>query len=194
MYSIVAFNMSQYNFASVLCILCSFTFCKENDLVLKFLPALMSLLVDDQMRIVNRRLNDTADDTDLKSIPPFLLKYIRRNKIGATLILYYVLHVTSKRNKEALARILPNIVKTESDLSFNDIFLHPFVAQLSVLLEEFFLRLFLWGDIWWVSPAWSLERECSKTLSEVDGIRLSQTTVGETLHAAERSGTQTRGI
>ncbi|XP_054769997.2 negative elongation factor B-like [Lytechinus pictus] len=109
----------------------------ENDLVLKFLPALMSLLVDDQMRIVNRRLNDTSDDTDLKTLPPFLLKYIRRNKIGATLILYYALHATSKRNKDALARVLPNIVKMEGDLSFNDIFLHPFVAQLSVLLDEF---------------------------------------------------------
>ncbi|XP_781074.3 negative elongation factor B [Strongylocentrotus purpuratus] len=109
----------------------------ENDLILKFLPALLSLLVDDQMRIVNRRLNDTGDDSDLKTLPAFLLKYIRRNKIGATLILYYVLHVTSKRNKDALARALPNIVKMEGDLSFNDIFLHPFVAQLSVLIDDF---------------------------------------------------------
>ncbi|XP_071499892.1 negative elongation factor B-like [Diadema setosum] len=114
----------------------------ENDLVLKFLPALMGLLVDDQMRVVNRRLNDTSDLDDMKSVPAFLLKYIRRNRIGATLILYYVLHITSKRNKDALARILPFVVKTESDLSFNDIFLHPFVAQLSLLLEEFSSELF----------------------------------------------------
>ena len=65
--------------------MCTYSFCfllyQENDLILKFLPALLSLLVDDQMRIVNRRLNDTGDDSDLKTLPAFLLKYIRRNKI-----------------------------------------------------------------------------------------------------------------
>ncbi|XP_038063635.1 negative elongation factor B-like [Patiria miniata] len=109
----------------------------ENDLVVRFLPSLVSLLADDYTRQINRRIHETEDDPKLKDVPNQLLKSSRKDRIAATLLLYYILYITRQRNKEALSRILPKIIKTESNMSYEDIFLHPFSSQLALMGEDF---------------------------------------------------------
>ncbi|PIK62052.1 putative negative elongation factor B [Apostichopus japonicus] len=109
----------------------------DNDIILKFLPCLMSLLVDDHIRIINRKLNEATPSALPKDIPTYLLKTIRKSRTASTLTLYYVLHVTRLRNKEALTRILPKVVRTEGDLTWDDNFLHPFTSQLIGMSDDF---------------------------------------------------------
>ncbi|KAJ8038512.1 Negative elongation factor B [Holothuria leucospilota] len=109
----------------------------DNDIILKFLPCLMSLLVDDHIRNISKKLNESTEFPHSKDIPAFLLKTIRKNKTAATLTLYYVLHVTRQRNKDALSRVLPKVVRTEGDLTWDDTFLHPFTSQLIGMADEF---------------------------------------------------------
>lgn len=97
----------------------------------------MSLLVDDHIRIINRKLNEATPSGLPKDIPTYLLKTIRKSRTASTLTLYYVLHVTRLRNKEALTRILPKVVRTEGDLTWDDNFLHPFTSQLIGMSDDF---------------------------------------------------------
>lgn len=97
----------------------------------------MSLLVDDHIRNINKKLNESTEIPHSRDIPAFLLKTIRKNKTAATLTLYYVLHVTRQRNKDALSRVLPKVVRTEGDLTWDDTFLHPFTSQLIGMADEF---------------------------------------------------------
>lgn len=56
--------------------------------------------------------------------------------------LYYVLHITKQRNKNALLRLLPGLVETFGDLAFSDIFLHLLTGNLALLADEFALEDF----------------------------------------------------
>lgn len=56
--------------------------------------------------------------------------------------LYYVLHITKQRNKNALLRLLPGLVETFGDLAFSDIFLHLLTGSLALLADEFALEDF----------------------------------------------------
>uniref|UniRef100_A0A8C9T4L6 Negative elongation factor complex member B n=1 Tax=Scleropages formosus TaxID=113540 RepID=A0A8C9T4L6_SCLFO len=66
-----------------------------------------------------------------------LLRYLQENRVACEMGLYFVLHITKQRNKNALQRLLPALVETHNDAAFSDIFLHLLTGHLTLLSDEF---------------------------------------------------------
>ncbi|XP_064420477.1 negative elongation factor B isoform X2 [Latimeria chalumnae] len=112
---------------------------REIELITKFLPLLMSFVVDDYTFTVDQRLpaEEKGPITYPSAIPEPFTKLLQENRVACEVGLYYVLHITKQRNKNALLRLLPALIETYNDMSFNDIFLHLFTGNLTLLSEEF---------------------------------------------------------
>ncbi|XP_036117955.1 negative elongation factor B isoform X1 [Molossus molossus] len=116
----------------------------EVELITKFLPTLMSFVVDDYAFNVDQKLpaEERAPATYPNTLPEGFTRYLQEQRMACEVGLYYVLHITKQRNKNALLRLLPGLVETFSDLAFSDIFLHLFMGNLVLLAEEFALEDF----------------------------------------------------
>lgn len=113
----------------------------EVELITRFLPTLMSLVVDDHSFNVDQKLpaEDRAPVTYPNTLPETFTKFLQEQRMACEVGLYYVLHVAKQRNKNALLRLLPGLVETFSDLAFGDIFLHLLTGNLALLADEFAL-------------------------------------------------------
>ncbi|KAL8174407.1 UNVERIFIED_CONTAM: hypothetical protein K2H54_043988 [Gekko kuhli] len=111
----------------------------EVDLITKFLPTLMSFGVDDYTFTVDQKLpsEDKGTPPYPSAIPEMFPKFLLEHRIACEIGLYYVLHITKQRNKNALLRLLPSLAETFNDLAFGDIFLHLFTGNLTLLADEF---------------------------------------------------------
>ncbi|XP_053328309.1 negative elongation factor B [Spea bombifrons] len=111
----------------------------DPELITKFLPLLMSLVVDDYTFSVEHKLptEDKAPVTYPNTLPEPFTKFIQENRIACEVGLYYILHITKQRNKNSLLRVLPALKETYGDTSLTDIFLHLFTSNLTLLSEEF---------------------------------------------------------
>ncbi|CAI5794349.1 negative elongation factor B [Podarcis lilfordi] len=111
----------------------------EVDLITRFLPLLMSFVVDDHTFTVDQKLplEDKGPATYPTTIPDLFPKFLQEHRIACEIGLYYVLHITKQRNKNALLRMLPALGETFNDLAFSDIFLHLFTSNLTLLSDEF---------------------------------------------------------
>ncbi|XP_033029572.1 negative elongation factor B-like [Lacerta agilis] len=111
----------------------------EVDLITKFLPLLMTFVVDDYTFTVDQKLplEDKGPAPYPTTIPDIFPKFLQEHWIACQIGLYYVLHITKQRNKNALLRLLPTLGETFSDLAFSDIFLHLFTSNLTLLSDEF---------------------------------------------------------
>nr|XP_028571733.1 negative elongation factor B [Podarcis muralis] len=111
----------------------------EVDLITRFLPLLMSFVVDDHTFTVDQKLplEDKGPATYPTTIPDLFPKFLQEHRIACEIGLYYVLHITKQRNKNALLRMLPALGETFNDLAFGDIFLHLFTSNLTLLSDEF---------------------------------------------------------
>ncbi|XP_010838666.1 PREDICTED: negative elongation factor B [Bison bison bison] len=69
-------------------------------------------------------------------------KFLQEQRMACEVGLYYVLHITKQRNKNALLRLLPGLGETFGDLAFGDIFLHLLTGSLALLADEFALEDF----------------------------------------------------
>ncbi|KAB1280310.1 Negative elongation factor B [Camelus dromedarius] len=142
----------------------------EVELITRFLPTLMSFVVDDHTFNVDQKLpaEEKAPVTYPNTLPESFTKYGLRAPLGGGVAvvlpradrcgvggrflqeqrmacevgLYYVLHITKQRNKNALLRLLPGLVETFGDLAFSDIFLHLLTGNLALLADEFALEDF----------------------------------------------------
>ncbi|XP_032993636.1 negative elongation factor B [Lacerta agilis] len=111
----------------------------EVDLITRFLPLLMTFVVDDHTYTVDQRLplEDKGPAPYPTTIPDIFPKFLQEHRIACEIGLYYVLHITKQRNKNALLRLLPTLGETFNDLAFSDIFLHLFTSNLTLLSDEF---------------------------------------------------------
>ncbi|XP_034996904.2 negative elongation factor B-like [Zootoca vivipara] len=111
----------------------------EVDLITKFLPLLMTFVVDDYTFTVDQKLplEGKGPAPYPTTIPDILPKFMQEHWIACQIGLYYVLHITKQRNKNALLRLLPTLGETFSDLAFSDIFLHLLTSNLTLLSDEF---------------------------------------------------------
>ncbi|XP_069768348.1 negative elongation factor B isoform X1 [Narcine bancroftii] len=111
----------------------------EIELITKFLPNLMAFVVDDHSFNVEQKLPSEEKAANLypTSLPELFIKFILENRVACEIALYYVLHITKQRNKNAILRLLPSLVETYNDMAFSDIFLHLFTSHLTLLTEEF---------------------------------------------------------
>ncbi|KAF5921523.1 hypothetical protein HPG69_008925 [Diceros bicornis minor] len=148
----------------------------EAELITRFLPTLMSFVVDDHTFNVDQKLpaEEKAPVTYPSTLPESFTKYglaglrwgaratgalggcvdallgltvcgrrfLQEQRMACEVGLYYVLHITKQRNKNALLRLLPGLVETFGDLAFGDIFLHLLTGNLALLADEFALEDF----------------------------------------------------
>ncbi|XP_047554659.1 negative elongation factor B [Lutra lutra] len=116
----------------------------EVELVTRFLPMLMSFVVDDHTFNVDQKLpaEEKAPVSYPNTLPESFTKFLQEQRMACEVGLYYVLHVTKQRNKNALLRLLPGLVETFGDLAFGDIFLHLLTGNLALLADEFALEDF----------------------------------------------------
>ncbi|CAL8248423.1 unnamed protein product [Merluccius merluccius] len=111
----------------------------DPEVVTRFLPAMMSVVVDDHTFTVEQRLpsEEKNSPTYPTSLPDSFTKYLQENRVACEMGLYFVLHITKQRNKNALQRLLPVLVDTHNDMAFGDIFLHLLSGHLTLLSDEF---------------------------------------------------------
>ncbi|XP_042335584.1 negative elongation factor B [Sceloporus undulatus] len=111
----------------------------EVDLITKFLPLLMSFVVDDYTFTVDQKLpsEEKGPVPYPTAIPEIFPKFLLEHRIACEIGLYYVLHITKQRNKNAFLRLLPALLETFNDLAFGDIFLHLLTGNLTLLADEF---------------------------------------------------------
>uniref|UniRef100_A0A6Q2YWP3 Negative elongation factor complex member B n=1 Tax=Esox lucius TaxID=8010 RepID=A0A6Q2YWP3_ESOLU len=111
----------------------------ELEVVTRFLPAMLSVVVDDYTFTVEQKLPN-EEKTSLSyptALPDAFNKYLQENRVACEMGLYYALHIAKQRNKNALQRLLPALVETYNDMAFGDIFLHLLTGHLTLLSDEF---------------------------------------------------------
>uniref|UniRef100_A0AAZ3Q3X3 Negative elongation factor B n=2 Tax=Oncorhynchus TaxID=8016 RepID=A0AAZ3Q3X3_ONCTS len=111
----------------------------ELEVVTRFLPAMLSVVVDDYTFTVEQKL-PSEEKTSLTyptALPDAFNKYLQENRVACEIGLYYTLHIAKQRNKNALQRLLPALVETHNEMAFGDIFLHLLTGHLTLLSDEF---------------------------------------------------------
>nr|XP_058927779.1 negative elongation factor B isoform X4 [Kogia breviceps] len=83
----------------------------EVELVTRFLPTLMSFVVDDHTFNVDQKLpaEEKAPVAYPSALPESFTKFLQEQRMACEVGLYYVLHITKQRNKNALLRLLPGL-------------------------------------------------------------------------------------
>ncbi|KAK7933269.1 hypothetical protein WMY93_004165 [Mugilogobius chulae] len=109
------------------------------EVVTRFLPAMMSVVVDDHIHVVEQKLpsEEKSSLTYPTALPNAFIRFLLDNRVACEMGLYYVLHIAKLRNKNALQRLLPSLVETYNDMAFGDIFLHLLTGHLTLLSDEF---------------------------------------------------------
>ncbi|NXE40441.1 NELFB factor, partial [Ptilorrhoa leucosticta] len=105
----------------------------EAELITRFLPLLMSFVVDDHTFTVDQKLpsEEKGPIPYPSTIPEAFTKFLQENRIACEIGLYYILHITKQRNKNAFLRLLPALGKFLSHLLFCDVCLFVLVTLLS---------------------------------------------------------------
>ncbi|TDH12479.1 hypothetical protein EPR50_G00047450 [Perca flavescens] len=109
------------------------------EVVTRFLPAMMSVVVDDHTLNVEQKL-PSEEKSSLSyptTLPDAFNRYLQENRVACEMGLYYVLHIAKLRNKNTLQRLLPALLETYNDMAFGDIFLHLLTGHLTLLSDEF---------------------------------------------------------
>ncbi|XP_033331868.1 negative elongation factor B [Megalopta genalis] len=138
----------------------------DSQVVTKFLPALMSLMVDDQIRQLNCKLPPDERESAIAIIehsgppPDACQAYAQLSGVAAVLSMYYALHVgggggvgRARGDARGLMRVLATLPNCQAQRAFEDPFLHTLVSLLilnmadefsnesfcTVIFDEFFL-------------------------------------------------------
>ncbi|TNM90182.1 hypothetical protein fugu_004416 [Takifugu bimaculatus] len=109
------------------------------EVVTRFLPAMMSVVVDDNIFTVEQKLPSEEKSSQVYPtlLPDAFYRYLQENRVACEMGLYYIFHIAKLRNKNALQRLLPSLVDTYNDMAFGDIFLHLLTGHLTLLSDEF---------------------------------------------------------
>lgn len=115
----------------------------DPQVVTKFIPALMSLMVDDQVRQLSAKLPPDERESAITIIehsgpaPDACQAYVQESSVASILSMYYTLHTARSKDRVGLMRILGTLAGCESDRAFEDPFLHFLVSLLVHMGEEF---------------------------------------------------------
>ncbi|ENN73145.1 negative elongation factor B [Dendroctonus ponderosae] len=115
----------------------------DSQVVTKFLPALMSLMVDDQVRQLSGKLPPDEREAAITVIehagplPDAVEAYIQDSTVASILAMYYTLHVAKAKDRVGLLRILTVLANCKDDRAFEDPFLHSLVHLLISNPDEF---------------------------------------------------------
>ncbi|XP_017780836.1 PREDICTED: negative elongation factor B [Nicrophorus vespilloides] len=115
----------------------------DSQVVTKFIPALMSLVVDDQIRQLSTKLPHDEREAAITliehsgSLPDAVEAYIQESPVASILAMYYTLHVTRHKDRSGLLRVLTVLGNCKDDRAYEDPFLHSLVALLMHIPDEF---------------------------------------------------------
>lgn len=115
----------------------------DSQVVTKFVPALMSLMVDDQVRALNSKMPPDERESAITIIehsgpvPDAVQAYVQESSVACIISMYYTLHTARSRDRVGLMRVLGVLATSESDRAFDDPFLHFLVSLLIHLADEF---------------------------------------------------------
>ena len=125
-------------------------FLQDVELIVKFLPELLSLMVDNALRGVYRQLKE--DHTPFSASNGFI-NCLSKHPSAMHITCTYALHLMEKKDMKSLSLLLPTIAKGCDDpdaISVPDVFLHLLVLELSqqheTLREATLLSLL--NDFW----------------------------------------------
>ncbi|KAI5700809.1 hypothetical protein M8J75_003049 [Diaphorina citri] len=107
----------------------------DSQVVTKFVPALMSLMVDDQVRALNSKMPPDERESAITIIEHSA--YVQESSVACIISMYYTLHTARSRDRVGLMRVLGVLATSESDRAFDDPFLHFLVSLLIHLADEF---------------------------------------------------------
>uniref|UniRef100_U5EZ47 Putative negative elongation factor b n=1 Tax=Corethrella appendiculata TaxID=1370023 RepID=U5EZ47_9DIPT len=115
----------------------------DSQVVTKFLPALMSLMVDDQVRNLHSKLPPDERESAITTIehsgpaPDCVEAYIQESSVSSILAMYYTLHTARQKDRIGILRILAVLASCKDDRAYEDPFLHSLIALLIPMSDEF---------------------------------------------------------
>ncbi|XP_074655187.1 negative elongation factor B-like [Tubulanus polymorphus] len=109
----------------------------EPPLMIKFLPGLMSLMVDESILATIAKFGPDEPVPLLTSVPDFFVSYMLHCPIASLVAMQYTLQTARQRNRAALSRTLPCLLKCENERSLEDTFLHTLVSYLIFMSDDF---------------------------------------------------------
>ena len=116
-------------------------------LVTKFVPALMGLVVDDQIRSYNSKLPKDQHESAIAIIehtgpPPEAFKtFVEENTVAAALAMHYVVNVAKAKDSIAVKRVLGEIATSVKNHPYEDVFLHCLITHLIQVSPSFHIEL-----------------------------------------------------
>ncbi|ELT91507.1 hypothetical protein CAPTEDRAFT_172048 [Capitella teleta] len=107
----------------------------EATFITKFLPGIVSLMVDDQVQLLSGRLDETA--TQLDPVPQCVITANRDNTMANIITIYYGLNIAKLHDVKGIARILPLLASCDIDTVYSDTILHMLVSHLATMPDCF---------------------------------------------------------
>ncbi|XP_035791954.1 negative elongation factor B [Anopheles albimanus] len=115
----------------------------DSQVVTKFLPALMSLMVDDQVRNLHSKLPPDERESAITTIehsgpaPDAVEAYIQESAVASILAMYYTLHTARQKDRVGILRVMAILSSCKDDRAYEDPFLHSLIALIIPMSEEF---------------------------------------------------------
>ncbi|XP_031623093.1 negative elongation factor B [Contarinia nasturtii] len=123
----------------------------ESQVITKYLPALMSLMVDDQVRHLHSRLPPDERESAITIIehsgpaPDSVEAFIRESSVASIIAMYYTLHTARQKDRVGILRVLAVLASCKNDRAYEDPFLHSLIALLVPMADEFVHEEFCTG-------------------------------------------------
>lgn len=111
-------------------------------LVTSFIPTLMSLIVDDQVRHLNMKLPPDDRESALTIIehsgppPDWFVSKISDDPVASLLAIYYTFQVCRQRDRQGITRMLGSLTSSFESKAYDNPFLHVLVSHLIPMSEE----------------------------------------------------------
>ena len=115
----------------------------DPDIITKFVPILMSFIVDDQVRSVNAKLPPDDRESALAIIehsgppPDSYQQFVSEDRLASVLAIYYTLQVTKQKDKQAVMRVLGTLANSHDNRALDGQYLHSLVNNLIGMAEDF---------------------------------------------------------
>jgi negative elongation factor B len=115
----------------------------DANIITQFMPILMALVVDDQVRSVNSKLPPDDRESALAIIehsgppPDAYQTFITEDRLAAVLAIYYTFQVCRQKDKQGIVRILGTLANSHDNRALDNPFLHNFVCYFIPMAEDF---------------------------------------------------------
>lgn len=110
------------------------------ELVHKFLPLIMSLMVDSNLHSLDNKVSNHDENGDAEGPTQFTDYFVEitsSNSVAFTLAWCYLLHIIKQKDRQTLTTILPWFVGTCQERVLDEVTLHTLISALAAWHEEF---------------------------------------------------------